>query len=143
MGSVCLQIIAALVIEPDRVHGRALYVGDDPLVLSTWVDAFSVALRGRSTRRVPGTVLAGLARAGDGLAALGLPSLITTSRFTSMTQDYPTPMGRTWEALGGRPTVSLEQGVAETTRWLDSGASAPVADWIPARGAPWARAGRP
>ncbi len=134
VGSVCRQIVAALVVEDERVHGRSLYVGDDPVRLSTWVDAFSVALRGAPARRVPGGLMRAIAKLGDRAAQLGLPSLMTSSRFTSMTQDYPTPMNRTWEALGERPVVALRDGVAETVAWLKDGRQHSVAAWLQVNG---------
>lgn len=132
IGSVCLQILAALLVDEKRVHGRALYIGDDPVRLSTWVDAFSVALRRRPARRVPGRFVKALAKVGDRAAALGLPSLITSSRFTAMTQDYSTPMSHTWDALGARPVVEIGEGVAETVAWLCDARPAPVANWLEA-----------
>lgn len=130
VGSVCLQILAALTVPTHRVHERVLYVGDDPVTLSTWVDAFSIALRNRPARRVPSTLVAALGRIGDCAAHLGLPSPLTTSRFRSMTEDYPTPMDRTWRALESCPTIPLNQGVAETVDWLRNGRTAPVATWL-------------
>lgn len=130
VGSVCLQILAVLAAGADDVNGRALYLGDPPIRLSQWVDAFSHALRGRPARRVPGGVVHGVARVGDAVKRVGVPFPLDSARFRSMTEDYPTPMVRTAEALGSLPVVSLAQGVDETVAWLKEGASPPVEAWL-------------
>jgi nucleoside-diphosphate-sugar epimerase len=130
VGSVCAQILAVLTVESGRVHERALYVGDEPIRQSLWVDAFSVALRGRRARRVPGGLVAALGRVGDLAQRAHLPSPITSERYASMTSDYPTPMYRTAGALGELHSVRLDVGVRQTTEWLQDGTSADVADWL-------------
>jgi GlcNAc-P-P-Und epimerase len=132
VGSVCLQLLAVLDAGA-AVHGRALYVGDEPVRLSQWVDAFSLALRGRPARRVPGPALQALARAGDAAGRLGVRAPIDSGRFRSMTEDYPTPMDRTAEALGGLPVVPMDLGVAQTVRWLERGTPADVRAWLALR----------
>jgi nucleoside-diphosphate-sugar epimerase len=130
VGSVCLQILAVLAAGAGDVQGRALYLGDEPVRLSQWVDAFSQALRGRPARRVPGAVMQGLARVGDAGKRAGVPVPLDSGRFRSMTEDYPTPMGRTAEALGSLPVVPMAQGVDETVAWLRDGVSPPVTAWL-------------
>lgn len=130
VGSVCLQILAVLDAGDSDVHGRALYLGDEPMRLSQWVDAFSVAFHDRPARRVPGGVIQGLARLGDLGRRVGVPFPLDSGRFRSMTEDYPTPMARTAEILGRLPVVPMEQGVDETVAWLNTGASPPVETWI-------------
>ena len=130
VGSVCLQTLAVLCAGEAQVHGRALYLGDPPVRLSSWVDAFSVALRGRPARRVPGAAMKALARLGDIAGWAGLPAPLDSGRLRSMTQDYPTPMARTAEALKGLPVVSMGQGVAETVEWLERGTSPDVGSWL-------------
>lgn len=130
VGSVCMQVLAVLQADEADVHGRALYLGDEPVRLSTWVDAFSGALRGGPARRVPGPAMAAIAKAGDVARVLRLPAPLDSGRFRSMTEDYPTPMDRTAEALGRLPVVTLSQGVDETVRWLDDGRSPDVLAWL-------------
>lgn len=132
VGSVCLQIVAVLQAARADVQGRALYLGDEPVLLSQWVDAFSRALRGRPARRVPGELLKGLAKVGDAAARIGLPAPLDSSRYRSMTEDYPTPMARTAEALGTLPVVPMALGVTQTVEWLANGASPDVSAWLPA-----------
>lgn len=130
VGSVCLQTLDILLASEHVVHGRALYVGDHPVPLSEWVDAFSVALRGRPARRVPGQALAALARFGDIAQRTGMRMPINTSRYSSMTSDYPTPMNRTADILGRLNVLPLTLGVSDTVRWLHCGTPADVTRWI-------------
>lgn len=143
VGSVCLQILAMLVVDSAAVHGRVLYVGDEPIRLSQWVDAFSLALKGRRARRVPGAAIRGLARVGDVAQRIGLPAPLDSGRYRSMTEDYPTPMHRTAEALDGLPRVSLSSGVAETVLWLKNGQSADARSWLASYAAAFAGQGGP
>lgn len=130
VGSVCLQILGVLLAEQSRVHQRVLYVGDPPMHLSEWVDAFSFALRGKRARRIPGALMATAAKVGDLAQKFGMPALMSSSRYRSMTQDYVTPMQRTADALRGLPTVDLSRGVAESVAWLTHGQSANVVTWL-------------
>jgi GlcNAc-P-P-Und epimerase len=132
VGSVCVQLLAVLDAGA-RVHGRALYLGDEPVPLSKWVDTFSIALRGRPARRVPGPVLEALGSVGDLVARLGVRPPIDSGRFRSMTEDYPTPMHRTAEVLGGLPVVPMDLGVTQTVDWLERGTPADVRKWLDRR----------
>lgn len=130
IGSVCLQMLDILLASAHVVHGRALYVGDQPAPLSEWVDAFSVALRGKPARRVPGRALATLARFGDIAQRTGIRMPMNTSRYSSMTSDYPTPMNLTSDILGRLQVLPLSFGVTETVRWLHHGAPADITAWL-------------
>jgi GlcNAc-P-P-Und epimerase len=102
----------------EQVHGKTIYLGDRPADLHDWTNGFSHALAGRDVRVVPRAVMRFLALLGDIPTRLtGKPFLINSSRFRSMTTDYPTPMEPTFELLGGNP-YSLEDGIRETVAWL-------------------------
>jgi hypothetical protein len=49
----------------------------------------------------------------------GKPFYITSSRYRSMVTDYIVPMEKTFTLLGP-PKTSLQQGVNETTTWLQT-----------------------
>jgi nucleoside-diphosphate-sugar epimerase len=117
--NVVEQIARILALPSTTVHRQTLYLGEEPIDVFEWVDAFSRALTGRPPRVVPRPVLMSVAIAGEGARRLGLPAPLFLSRYRSMTQDYPTPMARTFELLGP-PEISLEQGVSETVGWLRS-----------------------
>jgi len=118
VGNVIHQMLALLAAPRDKVHARVFYLGDRPLELLTWVNAFSIRLRGRPARVAPTFVIKLLGRIGDGISKVtGRPFLITTSRFHSMTEPYVVPMEPTLELLG-EPPFTLEQGVDRTASWL-------------------------
>jgi len=104
----------------EKVDRRTIYLGDPPTDLFNWVNGFSRLLTGRDVHVVPRVVMRGLALLGDIPSFVtGKPFLINSSRFRSMTTNYPTPMQRTFELLGENP-YPLEQGISETVEWLRS-----------------------
>ncbi len=118
VGNVIRQMRRILDLAPETVNAQALYLGDPPGDIAQWVDAFSLALRRKKARRVPRPILAAAGIAGDIIGFITRrPFYITSSRFRSMTSNYPVEMERTYKVLGP-PPVSLEQGVAETVAWL-------------------------
>jgi nucleoside-diphosphate-sugar epimerase len=122
VGNVVEQMWAALTLPGPRVAGRVFYLGDLPMHLKEWTDAFSQALLGRPVRTVPVGVLKAIALAGDVGKRIGIRVPLTSSRLTSMTQDYITPTEGSIRELG-TCGVSLEEGVQETVEWLRRGRS--------------------
>lgn len=119
VGNVVKQMAAIFDAPTAYVHQRVLYVGDPPIALLDWVNAFSMQLTGHRARVIPQGVLRALAKIGDCFVALGVRVPLYSSRLRSMTEDYPTPMEPTFKLLGP-PATSLEDGVRETVRWLRS-----------------------
>lgn len=115
--NVVEQMCAILQAPSKSVHQKVLYVGDPPITLLDWVNAFSIQLTGHRARVIPQSLLCLLAWMGDCLVAMGVKFPIFSSRLRSMTEDYPTPMEPTY-ALLGPPMTSLEDGVRETVEWL-------------------------
>jgi hypothetical protein len=76
-------------------------------------------MTGKPVRVIPRIAVKGIAALGELMTRAGFRFPITLSRFDSMTHDYPTPMERTFEVLGP-PPLTLEEGIDETVRWLDS-----------------------
>ncbi len=113
----CEQIFAA---PAEKVHAKALYVGDKEIDIYDWVDAFSVMLAGRRARKIPRPLLRAIALTGDVVTTVtGIKFPLTSSRYRSMTQDYVTPISETFD-LFGTPPYGLREGVAETVKWLQS-----------------------
>jgi nucleoside-diphosphate-sugar epimerase len=119
VGTVVDQTIAILEREDGGLSGRTFYVGDSPIDLFEWTNAFSKELTGKPVRVVPNMILKGIAKVGDAVIWAGGKFPLFSSRFRSMTEDYLTPMGPTFAALGPS-NHTLEQGVHETVEWLKS-----------------------
>jgi len=119
VGTVVQQICTILESPPEKVAKQVFYVGDPPMDLFEWTNAFSMELRQRPVHVVPRSVLRAMAMIGDLVVAAGGTFPIFTSRYRSMTENYVTPMNKTFECLG-RPTITLNQGVKETAAWLRS-----------------------
>jgi nucleoside-diphosphate-sugar epimerase len=119
VGTVIDQILTILDREDESLDRKTFYVGDPPMDLYDWTNAFSLALVGKPVRVVPRPVLRGLALVGDVVVNSGGKFPIFSSRFRSMTEDYVTPMDPTFAALGPS-RFSLEEGVRETVSWLRS-----------------------
>lgn len=118
VGNVVRQMRRLLELDAEIVNGQVFYLGDRPGDIARWVNAFSLALRGRRVRVVPRALLAAAGRFGDFIArVVGRRFYIDSSRFRSMTSDYLVSMDRTFLILGP-PPISLEQGVEETVSWL-------------------------
>ncbi len=124
VGNVVDQMEGILAAKAADVHGRVFYVGDAPIDLLDWTNAFSLELTGKKVLVVPRAVLATLAKVGDLANAFGAKLPIFTSRYRSMTETYLTPMEPTFAVLG-KPRISLQEGVEETVRWL----RAPETNW--------------
>jgi GlcNAc-P-P-Und epimerase len=117
--NVTHQILAILTLPSHKVTRRTLYLGDRPIDLLQWVDAFAQALTGRPPIVAPRVVVFGAALVGELLLQLGASAPLFLSRYRSMTEDYPTPMEPTFSLLGESP-IRLMEGVAETVDWLKS-----------------------
>lgn len=115
--NVVCQVVRIAELPRERSAGRTLYVGDDALPSSTWLDAFSNALRGADTRRVPAPLLGMIAEIGELSGRLGGPAPVDRGRLYRMTTDYVVPMQETFDLLGRGP-VALDEGVARTVEWL-------------------------
>ena len=119
VGNIIDQILRILILEGNDLDGKTLYVGDPPIDIYDWTNAFSLELTGKSVRVVPRGALAALAKLGDAIKICYKSPPISSSRFRSMTEDYVTPMGPTFEALGP-PKYSIHEGVKKTVNWLRS-----------------------
>ncbi len=117
VGNVVEQVLAILAREDDNLNGKVIYVGDAPIDLYDWTNAFSLSLTGKPVRVVPRPLVKTLAKFGDVVVGCGGRFPIFSSRFRSMTEDYVTPMDATFDALGPS-RISLEEGVRETVEWL-------------------------
>ena len=115
--NVAYQMLQSARLPVESVAGQVFYLGDPPIELRQWTQAFSRELRGSDVRVVPRSVLRGIAVVGDGLKLAGVRFPLTTSRYRSMTEDYLTPIDQT-EAVLGRGPVSFDEGIRRTSEWF-------------------------
>lgn len=118
VGNIVWQMNKILEAPCDVVDRQVFYLGDRPGDIYLWVNAFSMALRGKPARRMSRNVIAPVAWFGDVLGKFGKTFPLTSSRFKNMTSDYDTPMDKTFQAFGD-PPFSLQSGVRKTVDWLD------------------------
>lgn len=117
VGNIVHYILKIIESSPDLVHTKMFYLGDPPLDIYEWANAFALGLTGRPARKVPRPLLRGIGLVGDLLGLVGIKFPLTSSRYRSMTSDYLCPMEATYTVLGP-PPISLQRGVAETLAWL-------------------------
>ncbi len=119
VGNICWQIIELIKrrTEPS-ISRQVFYVGDQPMNMYEWTNAFSLAMLHKPVRVVPTWMVYLLAATGSLLRKTGIRFPITLSRYKSMTTDNPAPMDKTFHILG-TPPYNLQQGVKETTEWLE------------------------
>jgi GlcNAc-P-P-Und epimerase len=118
VGNVVWQMLRILELPEETVNGQTFYVGDEVDDIYGWASGFCVALCGRPAPKIPRPLLRLIALAGDAITAVrGKQFYLTSSRYRSMTSDYPTPMDKTFKVIGKGP-FSLEQGIDETVQWL-------------------------
>ncbi|AHM61606.1 NAD-dependent epimerase/dehydratase [Flammeovirgaceae bacterium 311] len=119
VGNVVWQIQQILFSDKARVHQQVFYVGDEAVNLLEWVQCVSRKLTGKTVRVIPTYMVKGLAFTGDLLKRFNISFPITSTRFNSMTQDYLTPIEKSYKYLG-RPPFSMEEGVKEIVGWYEA-----------------------
>lgn len=117
--NVVWQIQQIVEAPAEKVHEQVFYVGDEAINLLEWVQCVSHELTGKSARIIPTAIVHGLSLAGDLLKKVNIKFPITTTRFNSMTQDYLTPIDKTYKTFG-QPFYKMEQGVKEIVNWSDA-----------------------
>ena len=118
VGNVVWQMLRVLELPEEKVNRQTFYVGDEVDDIYGWANGFCLALCGRPAPKIPRLLLRAIALAGDAITAIrGKPFYLTSSRYRSMTSDYPTPMDKTFEVIGKGP-FTLQQGIDETVKWL-------------------------
>lgn len=117
VGNVVYQIEQILQAPAALVDQKVYYVGDQPINIYEWTNAFSKAITQHEVRVIPRPMVQSIAFIGDLLKATGVRFPIHSARYQSMVTDYPTPMEPTFQAFG-QPPFSLTEGIRETTEWL-------------------------
>lgn len=116
IGNVTTQIIQMMNGKKDDIHQQVFYVGDEPINLYEWVNAFSLKLKKKKVTIVPRMFLSLLAFIGDALGKIRIAFPLTTSRYRNMVNDNPAPMKKTFSVFGA-PKFSLNEGIEITVKW--------------------------
>jgi nucleoside-diphosphate-sugar epimerase len=111
------QMVALMRCDPSETDRQVFYLADSVLDSAIWVDAFAVALTGKSARRMKLPILRAMGWGGDIAARCGVRTPIDSGRVMRMTHSYPVPLDQTL-ALTGTPRITLQEGVAKTVHWL-------------------------
>lgn len=112
------QLTRLVGAESELVHGKTFYISDPPMDLRAWVGEVSKAIAGRDVRVVPRSVMWAGAIFGDVISKVGIRGFpLTTFRLKNMTTENIVDVEPVMKVTGDVP-VSIEQGVAETVRWL-------------------------
>lgn len=116
VGNVVFQIEKLLSANTNDTNGRVFYLGDEPINLYDWVNAFSLALTGKNVRTVPRYFLKSIAILGDLLKKINLDFPLTSSRYNNMIVENPCDMKNTFGIVGLSP-FDLQAGVNITVDW--------------------------
>jgi nucleoside-diphosphate-sugar epimerase len=119
VGNVVWQMDQILKAEPQAVHQQVFYLGDRAMDIYAWVNELSLQLRKKSVHKVPRPILRSIGLFGDVATRITKRKFpLTSSRFRSMTEEYLTPIEKTFSVFG-EPPFSLQAGVHETVEWLE------------------------
>lgn len=122
----CAGQIISVAFSKAASDGDIYYSGDEAIDSAQFLDAMSVALRGKPVRRFRLGLLRSAGEAGTVLRRLGLPFPLDRERVMRMSTDYALPLEATHE-LTVLPCVPFDMGMQRTTRWFQEGAEP---DWI-------------
>jgi nucleoside-diphosphate-sugar epimerase len=119
VGNTVTQLRRLVQVPVENVAGRMFYLADyEPIEVLDWGSSIARASGAPPIREVPVGLLRTLARAGDGLVALGWRSApLTTFRLENLMTQMIHDMRPLRDVCGPLPTSMLD-GVAATVRWM-------------------------
>jgi nucleoside-diphosphate-sugar epimerase len=119
VGNTVWQYLRLLEAPAEAIARRVFYLADyEPLVLEQWAEAFRRALHAPPIRSMPMWVARGAARVGDLINLVGVRRFPFNSfRLRNVLTPSRLDLSST-RAVCGESPYTMEQGVAETARWL-------------------------
>lgn len=119
IGNAIYQYAKFLEAASEQIDGRTFYIADyAPLSLREWTTLLARALGGRSIISLPKSVSTLIAKAGDGLNALGIKRFPFNSfRLNNILTEYQFDISETKNICGPLP-FSVQDGVKRTARWF-------------------------
>jgi len=115
------QIWSILNSPSEIVNRRVFYITDPPIDNADWLNAFSIALRGKEIRRIPRVLWWVLAAIGDYAKVLKIPYPLSSERYFRMTVNENLPYEKTID-LAGMPRITLDEGVKKCIEWIEKNA---------------------
>jgi nucleoside-diphosphate-sugar epimerase len=121
VGNVTHQLARLLEVPAEAVHGKTLYLADEPpLSVRAWANAIQHEMGARPIRTIPLGLARALARVGDSVNAAGWHSFPFNSfRLTNLLTEYRFDLSETLHLCGPAP-YTMEAGVRELVRWFRS-----------------------
>jgi nucleoside-diphosphate-sugar epimerase len=119
IGNIAHQYLGLAEASSNLINRKTFYLADyKPIDLLAWSDAFQCALHAQTIRHVPLSVARLLAYCGDAVNALGIRNFPFNSfRLRNVLTQYQFDT-HAIEAVCGPLPYDMEQGVAETVKWL-------------------------
>lgn len=123
----CAKQIISAAFSTTLSGDAILYSGDEAIDSADFLDAMSLALRGKPVRRFPLGFLKAVGAAGTLLQRSGLPFPLDRERVMRMSTDYVVPLDA-MHAVMAFTYTPFEVGMRRTAQWYHDGATA---DWEP------------
>ena len=117
VGNAVNQIVYLLEFIDKCIDGKVYYITDPPIDNSEWMNAFSIALRGKPIVKIPRSLWKILGFSGDIFNLIGFNSPISSARYFRLTVDEKIPFQKTIN-IAGKPQYTLEQGVQICIDWI-------------------------
>lgn len=123
----CAKQIISAAFSSELGDNAILYSGDAAIDSAEFLDAISMALRGKPVRRFPLKMLRGVGNMGALMRELGIRFPLDRERVMRMSTDYIVPLEAV-HAVMAFPCTPFDLGLRRTAEWFKAGA---VTDWEP------------
>lgn len=123
----CAKQIISAAFSHDLADTSILYSGDEAIDSGAFLDAMSIAIRGKRVKRFPLGLLRSVGATGTLLQRAGLPFPLDRERVMRMSTDYVVPLNDTQKVMAF-PITPFHTGMQRTADWFRAGATS---DWEP------------
>ena len=106
-----------MLMNEDVVHDT-YYVGDSPVALLDFVNAFSREITGKDVRVIHHSIFRAAALVGDVLKSIKVSFPMNSTRYSNMVYPNPAPMKKTFAAVEKEYRFDLET-VRRTVEWFN------------------------
>lgn len=116
----CARQIVSVTFSSKIKNCAVYYAGDEAVDSGHFLNAMSLALRGRPVRRFPLALLQFAGEIGSAGRTLGLPLPLDRERVMRMSTSYPVPLGPMQDIMMFAP-VEFEEAMRRTADWYRAG----------------------